>query len=406
MRQRLTDRMLVTLPAPDTGNRVYWDAPNRGGGDFTPGFGLCVTAAGARSFVLNFRTQSGRQRRLVIGRPPAWSLSAARKEAGDLRRRIDAGDDPIAEREAGRAAPDVRELAERFKSEFLPSKRPSTGADYRALIDNHILPALGSMKVADVTFADVDRLHRSMSETPYRANRCAAVLSKMFSLSIRWRMRTDNPANGVERNHEEKRARYLSESELTALISALGAHRDEVSANVFRLLLLTGARRGEVLALAWDQLDLEAGVWIKPSAHTKQKTEHRVPLSAAAVELLRQIYAESGATSRWVFPSGDGHIVDPKKSWASICKAAGISGLRIHDLRHSYASMLVNAGLSLPIIGAMLGHTQVSTTARYAHLADNPLRKAAEHVGQMVASAKQRGGVVIDLTVSRVKAPA
>ena len=126
----------------------------------------------------------GGQRRQVIGSPPAWSVSAARKEAGELRHRVDSGEDPQAEKEAGRAAPDVRELAERFKSEFLPSKRPSTAADYRALIDNHVLPALGAMKVADVTFADVDRLHRSMRETPYRANRCAAVLSKMFSLSI------------------------------------------------------------------------------------------------------------------------------------------------------------------------------------------------------------------------------
>ena len=260
------------------------------------------------------------------------------------------------------------------------------------------------MKVADVTFADVDRLHRSMRETPYRANRCAAVLSKMFSLSIRWRIRTDNPAKGVERNHEEKRATYLSEAQLPALISALAAHADQQIANVFRLLLLTGSRRGEVLAAAWDQFDLEAGIWIKPSAHTKSKLEHRTPLSAAVVELLRLIHAESGATSKWVFPSGDGHIVDPKKSWASICKAAGISGLRIHDLRHSYASMLVNAGLSLPIIGAMLGHTQVSTTARYAHLADNPLRKAAEHVGQMVTSAKQRGGVFVDLGAKRTNA--
>ncbi len=354
MRQRLTDRLVLTLPAPVKDNKPYWDAPNRSGGDFTPGFGLCVTAKGARSFILNYRTNSGRQRRLVIGSPPAWSLSAARKEAGELRRRIDGGEDPQADREVGRAAPDMRELAERFKSDFLPSKRPNTAKDYSALIDNYILPALGPMKVGDVTFADVDRLHRGMTETPYRANRCAAVLSKMFSLSIRWRLRTDNPARGLEKNDEQKRARYLSEPELTALISALAAHSDQQMSNVFRLLLLTGARRGEVLSMAWDQLDLEAGIWVKPSGHTKSRLEHRVPLSDAATELLRQIHAKSGATSRWVFPNGDGHLIDPKKSWASICKAAGISGLRIHDLRHSYASMLVNAGLSFQSLARCL----------------------------------------------------
>jgi integrase len=404
MRQRLTDRLILTLPAPAKGNKPYWDAPNRGGGDFTPGFGLCVTAGGARSFILNYRTNSGRQRRLVIGSPPAWSLSAARKEAGELRRRIDGGVDPQAEKEADREAPNMRDLCERVKNEFLPSKRPSTAKDYRALIDNHILPALGAMKVTDVAFVDADRLHRSMSGTPYWANRCATMGLKLFNLAIRWRLRVDNPFKGIERFPEEKRATYLSEAQLPALVSALAAHSDQQMSNVFRLLLLTGARRGEALAAKWDQFDLETGVWTKSAASTKQAKMHRTPLSAAAVELLRQIRSESDTTSPWVFPNGDGHLVDPKKSWASICRAAGISGLRIHDLRHTYASMLVNAGLSLPTIGAMLGHTQVSTTARYSHLVDSTLRTAAEHVGQLITSAKQRAGVVVDLGAERIKA--
>ena len=227
LRQRLTDRSVLTSPAPAKGNKIYWDAPTRSGGDVTPGFGLCVTAAGARSFILNYRTSSGRQRRITIGSPPAWSLSAARKEAGELRRRVDGGEDPQGERETGRAAPDVREVGERFKTEFLPSKRASTAKDYRALVDRYIVPAIGAMKVADVTFADVDRLHRSMRETPYMANRCMAVLSKLFSLAVRWRLRPDNPARGIEQFGEEKRARYLSDSELAALLSALAAHTDQ-----------------------------------------------------------------------------------------------------------------------------------------------------------------------------------
>ena len=208
-------------------------------------------------------------------------------------------------------------------------------------------------------------------------------------------MRTDNPCKGLQRNQEEKRSRYLSESELSQWVSALAAHSDQQVANIFRLLLLTGARRGEVLALEWNQLDLEAGIWTKPSAHTKQKKEHRVPLSDAAVDLLHRIRHDSGAASRWVFPSGTGHIVDPKKGWASVCKAAGISGLRMHDLRHSFASMLVSSGLSLPTIGALLGHTQPSTTHRYAHLADNPLREATQRVGRMVAAATKSAAKVV-----------
>lgn len=150
-------------------------------------------------------------------------------------------------------------------------------------------------------------------------------------------MRADNPVKGVERNNEEKRARYLSTSELPALVAAINEHGDTQAANIFRLLLLTGCRRGEALAVAWSQLDLETGVWVKPGATTKQKTEHRVPLGGPAVELLKEIAAEAKGESKWVFPSRTGGPRDVKKNWAQVCKAAGITGLRMHDLRHSYA---------------------------------------------------------------------
>jgi integrase len=323
--------------------------------------------------------------------------TAARARAAELSRIVDLGGDPMGDLEDLRGAPVVRDLVERFDREHLAARRPNTRRDYGLLLRNEILPALGGQKVGAVTSSDVDNLHRKITErgATYQANRTVLILSKMFSLAVRWRMRPDNPCKGLERNQEEKRSRYLSESELSALGAALAAHSEQQAANIFRLPLLTGARRGEVLGLAWAQLDLASGVWIKPSAHTKQKKEHRVPLSDAATELLRQIHAESGAPSRWVFPSGKGHIVDPKKSWASVCKAAGISGLRMHDLRHSYASMLVGSGLSLPVIGALLGHTQPSTTHRYAHLADDPLREATQRVGRMVTAAHRSPAKVV-----------
>jgi integrase len=399
MGQRLTDRMVLALPAPDKGNKVYYDAPDRKGANATPGFGVRVTAAGSRAFILNYRTKDGRERRLTIGSPPAWSLAAAREAAVEHRHRIDAGDDPLANLMAGRKAPTMRDLAERFEREHLPSRRDSTARDYSALIKNEILPKLGRLKVAAITYSDIASLHRKISErAPYRANRCLATLSKMFSLAVRWRMRADNPVKGVERNQEEKRARYLSTSELPALIAAINEHGDTQAANIFRLLLLTGCRRGEALGASWDQFDFDLGTWVKPGATTKQKTEHRIPLSGAALELLRGIRDVAGS-SEYVFPSRTGRPrIDVKKAWAQVCKAAGIAGLRMHDLRHSYASMLVNSGLSLPIIGALLGHTQVSTTHRYAHLADDPLRVATERVGKMVADAKTRGGNVVKLS--------
>jgi integrase len=399
MGQRLTDRMVLALAAPASGNRIFYDAPDRKGAGLTPGFGVRITAAGSRAFVLNYRTLTGRERRLTIGSPPAWSLAAARAAAAEHRHRIDAGDDPLADLTAGREAPTMRDLAERFEREHLPSRRPSTARDYRALIANEILPKLGSLKVAAITYSDVTSLHRKMSErAPYSANRLLAVLSKMFALAVRWRMRADNPIKGVPRNDEQKRARYLSASELSALLSALDQSEDQQAANIFKLLLLTGSRRGEALTATWDQLDLETGVWIRPSAHTKQKKEHRVPLSGVAVKLLKEIAAEAKSESEFVFPSRTGGPrVDVKKNWAQVCKGAGIAGLRMHDLRHSYASMLVNSGLSLPVVGALLGHSNPTTTNRYAHLADDPLRVATERVGKLVTDARPRGGRVLKL---------
>jgi integrase len=397
MGQRLTDQLVRALPAPDKGNKIYYDAPDRKGSNATPGFGLRVTAAGHRAFVLNYRTNGGRERRVTLGSPPAWSLTAAREAAAEIRHKIDVGEDPLAELIAQREAPTMRYLAERFEAEHVTAKRESTQRDYLAFIKNDILPMLGSLKVADVSFSDIDRLHRHIAKrAPVRANRCVSALSKMFALAVRWHMRPDNPVRGVARTHEERRERYLGPAELPALIAAINEHGDRQAANIFRMLLLTGARRGEVLGAQWNQFDLEAGIWVKPSAHTKQKREHRVPLSEAALELLREIYAETGG-GEYVFPSPrtEGCRIEIKNDWAVVCNAAGISGLRMHDLRHSYASMLVNSGLSLPVIGALLGHTQASTTHRYAHLADNPLREATERVGKLVVAAEKRRGKVL-----------
>jgi integrase len=246
------------------------------------------------------------------------------------------------------------------------------------------------MKVTQIEHADVDRLHRKLSErAPYQANRMAAVLSKMMNFAVKLGWRADNPVRGLERNHEDRRERFLSPAELAALSAALQEHGDQRSADAIRLLILTGARRGEVLGATWDQFDLIAGVWTKPSAATKQRKTHRVPLSAPALQLLASIRQRQGDEQRFVFP-GDvlgRPLADIKKTWASVCKRAGIEGCRVHDLRHTFASILVSGGGSLPLIGAMLGHTQVSTTARYSHLADDPLRAAAERVGAVYKAA-------------------
>jgi integrase len=388
MAERLTDKTIAALPAPATGNRVYYDAPNASGKGWTPGFGLRVTAAGAKSFVLNYRTKAGRERRFTIGTLPTWKLDGARKEAATLKRKIDVGADPLGELKAARAADTVAQLCDRFIAEHLPKTRPSTQASYKQLISLHInRPPLAGIKVADVTYSDIDRLHSKIGKTaPYAANRTLAVLSKMFALAIRWEMRADNPAVGVERKPEHKRRRYLSGDELARLTVALAGHADQDAANIVRLLLLTGARRGEVLAAKWNDLKpLADGVWSKPGATTKQKTDHVVPLSAPARLLLAELEKTAKHGAEYVFPGRlGGHRLDVKDAWHSICKAAKIAGCRVHDLRHTYASVLASAGQSLPIIGALLGHTQPSTTARYAHLQSDPLRAATEIAGAII----------------------
>ncbi|HXQ13844.1 MAG TPA: tyrosine-type recombinase/integrase [Caulobacteraceae bacterium] len=405
MAQQITKDTIEDLARPEKGNRIEYDSE-------VPGFGVRITAAGAVSFIVNYRTRSGLERRYTIGSYPAWKIGAARKEAAEIRRRVRyEGFDPLADLTAEREAPTIGRLCERFKEEHLPSKRPSTQRDYEAIIDDLILPTMKHKKVAEISHSDVDALHRKISRegahgkpTPFRANRTVAVLSKMFSLAIRWGWRADNPTRGLARNQEEKRHRYLGRDELDGLIKALAVHKDKQAADIVRLLLLTGARKAEVLSARWADLDLTGGVWTKPGATTKQKTLHRVPLSAPARQLLVDLEASAKPDAEYVFPGRLGGCrIEIKRAWAELCVAADIvtrtpakdakgrdvvivtPSARIHDLRHSFASYLASSGISLPVIGALLGHTQPATTARYAHLLDDPLKQATERAAAFIA---------------------
>jgi integrase len=372
------------LPIPAAGNAITYD-------DNVAGFGCRVTATGAKSFILNYRTKAGRERRLTIGRFPNWTTKGARDKARELRRLIDDGGDPLLDLEQERAAPTIAELADRFEQMHLPRKRPSTQEHYRGILRLHIRPYFGQhVKVADVKFADADALHRHVTKHAgaYVANRAHAILSKMLSLAVMWGMRDDNPARGVEKNSESKRKRYLKGDELERLTRALAEHPNRQATNIIRLLLLTGARRGEIFSMRWADLDLGAGIWTKPGSATKQKSDHVIPLSAPARQLLSEIH-DANPAGEFVFPGTGqtGHVIEVKGAWAAICKAAGLDGLRVHDLRHSFASQLASGGASLPLIGALLGHSNPSTTHRYAHLYDDPQRAAVEKIGAIIGAA-------------------
>ncbi len=270
---------------------------------------------------------------------------------------------------------------------------------------------------------------------PIAANRVLALVSKMFAVAMAEEWRGDNPCKGVERNPENRRERYLTPPEIARLGEALANHPEKVSANAIRLLLLTGARKGETLAAKWNEFDLNAGVWVKPSAHTKTKKSHRVPLSAPALALLVGMHGQRDPACPFVFPGQFASEPDAKgkrgimplttirKAWLGVCKKAGLAvevervtkagktvtdakgepvmrartTARVHDLRHTYASILASSGLSLPIIGQLLGHTQPATTARYSHLADDPLRAATERVGAVVTGVGKGGADVVPL---------
>lgn len=395
-----------SVSAAKSGPKEYflWDTEIKG-------FGLKVTPKGIKSYVLQYRSGTGRSapsRRFTIGKHGSpWTPETARREAFRLLGEVKDGGDPAAERIKARKGLTVAELAERFLDEHVkPKTRPSTATRYGALIRKTILPALGRRKLVDVTRADVSDLHHKRRHVPRDANHTLAVLSKMFNLAERWGLRQDgtNPARNVERYPEKHRERFLSEQELAQLGNALakgeekgvltlpakqGRPKRTVSVNTIaitaiRLLILTGARKSEVLGLQWAWVDLDARTARLPESKTGKKT---IYLNAPACALLSSIPVLEGVAH--VFPgSREGHPFNSiEVTWRAVREHAGLDDVRLHDLRHTHASFGVAGGLSLSIIGGLLGHTVPATTARYAHLSANPLQAASEMIGLRISEA-------------------
>jgi len=416
-----TDAKLRALALPERKHRIEWLGPER--------FGLRITAGGSRSFVIRYRNADGADREHTIGRLDAardgggvWTLATAREAAKVLLREIDAGRaDPVQDDRSKREAPTVGELLDKFEKEHLPKLRASTQRDYKSIAKNYLRPKLGTKKVAAVQYADVDGLHREIAErAPFRANRVVAVLSKAMTLAIRWKMRPDNPCKTVERRPEPNRERFLSPQEIARLGEALSATREQVSAAAIRLMLLTGARRGEALGAEWSEFDLSAGVWHKPGIKLKQRRDHHLALSAPALALLTELRKEAARDARYLFPgSGTKPLREIKKLWASVTRKAGIgkfepvldkagkprkdkdgkplmkwkADARLHDTRHTVASILASNGASLVLIGSVLGHSQPQTTSRYSHLVESAQRAAMETIGRAIAPPKAEDGV-------------
>lgn len=410
------------------------------------GFGVKVTPAGRKVFLVQYRLggRAGKVRRVTIGQHGSpWTVEGARKEAqfilGQVAKGVDVAEVRKAEKQIAADAPSVADLTARFIAEHAEAKRKaSTAREYRRLIDTVIVPALGGIKVADVTRADVARLHHARRGSPYCANRELAVLSKLFNLAEAWGYRPDgtNPCRHVEKYPERKRERFLSAQELAALGEALDGYKGSIYVvGAIKLLIFTGARLSEILGLRWEWVDLDRGEARLPDSKTGAKTVHLPPPALSILASLPRLegnpYVIVGsndglclvnlekpwrsirntATMRLWLAAGDDHTrgfvtalteelkrfpsLDECRMYAEERKVAlppdSLEDVRLHDLRHAFASVAASAGMGLPIIGKLLGHTQAQTTARYAHLAADPVKAAAAAIAGKIEEAMKNG---------------
>jgi integrase len=395
MRGKITKRS-VDAVQPNRADQFLWDTDLKG-------FGLKVTPAGNKVYILQYRIggRGAPTKRVTIGRHGALTPEQARKEAARLSGAIVQGSDPAALRAAAKSAPRMTALAERFLKEHVATKtKPRTAIEYSRLIDSIIVPALGRKQVRDVTHADISRLHHTQRATPYAANRSLAVLSKMFALAERWGERPDgsNPCRHVERYAERKRERMLSAEEFARLAAVLKASsRSPYALAAIKLLVFTGARLSEILNLKWEWVDLERGEARLPDSKTGAKTLHLPPPALAVLSELPRVEGNPYVIVGHIHGT---RLVNLEKPWRTIRDAAGLHNVRLHDLRHSFASVAASSGMGLPIIGKMLGHTQAATTHRYAHLANDPVKTAAETVANKIAAAMQTSTASLSELVS------
>ncbi|MFN8829014.1 MAG: tyrosine-type recombinase/integrase, partial [Labrys sp. (in: a-proteobacteria)] len=378
---KLTKRVVDAAEIRNT-DYFLWD-------DELPGFGLRVMPSGRKGYTVQFRA-GRRSRRMSLGPSTVLTCEQARNRAMALIAAAKGGDDPAAKRDAERQAVTVKELAKRFDEEHIALRvKATTGKGYRRLLDKTILPTIGNLRITDVTRADIAKLHHDQRRIPYEANRCLEVVSKMFTLAELWGLRPDgtNPRKHIKKYPEEKRERFLSQAEMRRVGEVLrdmegeGIELPSAIAAV-RLLMLTGCRLGEIMNLKWEHVDLAGRALRLTDSKTGAKVVH---LGQATIDVLAKI--AKAPRNPWVIVGTlpGARLSDLQPFWQRVRARAGLKDARIHDLRHTFASTAVAAGQGLPMIGKLLGHTQVQTTARYAHLAADPVRTAAEEVSGQIA---------------------
>ena len=381
----LSNRTVAALKvARDT---VFWDR------DLT-GFGVRVYPTGGKVYIAQARGPDG-PKRMTVGRHDVLHADQARQRAALIIARIKAGEEPVPLPLAARAngGPTVADLAARYLEEHVEVKlKPNTQRQFRGVLRRHILPALGKMPLIAIERAQVVDLQQKLCDRPVTANTAVKVLSHMYRLGEGWGMVPEgcNPCRSTEKYPERRRERFLTDVEFARLGRVLDEAVDSASASpiavaAIRLLMLTGCRKSEILTLRWTDVDLEAGELHLADAKAGPRTVHLPP---TAVRLLEALPRREGC--RWVFPGEDregrfsGGGLD--HVWQTLRTNAELEDVRLHDLRHSFASRALALGETLPVIGKLLGHNDIETTARYAHLARDSIHEAAERIAGSVAA--------------------
>ena len=406
-RAKLTDKV-VRDAAPGAKRYILWDTAETG-------FGLRVETSGHKSFVVRYRANGGgrdaprRQIRLKATPGETLTTDEIRKIASGILAEVANGKDPAQDRDRKRREMTVAALCELYLREGTGEKKASTLLIDRGRIERHIKPLLGKKRISEVTSSDVKRFMRDVASGKTRADektkahgraiveggkgtaaRTVGLLGGIFTFAVMEKLRADNPVRGVKRYADKKGERFLSGKELSALGEALrsleaeGANKSAIA--IVRLLTFTGARKGEITGLRWSEVDLERSCLRLGDSKTGTKV---IMLGPPALAILSELEPVEG--SPFVFPaeSGGGRFQGTEKVWRKARARAGLSDVRIHDLRHSFASVGLEAGNSLPLIGKLLGHADVKTTARYAHLADDPLKAAASKISDSIAAAME-----------------
>ena len=377
-RRKLDARFVEGLKPPADGKaEIIWDTDQRG-------FGLRIQPSGRKTWLAVYQ-RDGRSRWLTLGTYPPLSLKDARDLAKDKLADVQKGVDPATVKREAREQPTFRELRVRYFDDYARDRKRSWRQD-EWMLSKYVPQAWNSRRLGSFSRDEMTRFHSNLGREygQSTANHVLRLLRAMFNLAHDWEiLKGENPAAGIKLFREKRRERFLTPDEIKALNRALAEEPDRYWRAFFALALLTGCRRSELLGAQWRQVDLDAKTLTLPV--TKADRPHLLPLSDAAIALVSSL--PSRAAGGFIFPSHgkQGHLVEPKTAWRRICKRASVTGCRIHDLRHSLASILIQRGYGIALVGKILNHSQLSTTERYAHLDLESERRAIDDAASLIS---------------------